>query len=214
MTSSKAIFALLQAVVVAVGVVVFGAAQASASSKPIVIPYAKTCDEIAGHCVGSAGDGGSSDAGHELPGHGQCCPADADRVDHGRRHLVHSRDERAYQPGWVHRAERHGHGGLVRGRACRPAKQLHGPRGRRPEHGHVDRRAPAHAGECLSRITDAGGAGWIPALDCGFAVGVVAAVGSAHASPRSGALHGTKACLLAIQRRQQEISIGRDFRAL
>jgi hypothetical protein len=50
---------LLVAVVAAVvGVVALGAAQASASSAPIVIPYAKTCDET-GHCVGSAGDGGT-----------------------------------------------------------------------------------------------------------------------------------------------------------
>jgi len=41
------------------GVVAFGAAQASASSAPIVIPYAKTCDETVGHCVGTAGDGGT-----------------------------------------------------------------------------------------------------------------------------------------------------------
>jgi hypothetical protein len=41
-----------------IGVVAFGAAQASASSAPIVIPYAKTCDET-GHCVGTAGDGGT-----------------------------------------------------------------------------------------------------------------------------------------------------------
>jgi len=47
------------AVVAAVGVVAFGAAQASASSAPIVIPYAKTCDETVGHCVGSAGNGGT-----------------------------------------------------------------------------------------------------------------------------------------------------------
>jgi len=40
-----------------VGVIAFGAAQASASTAPIVIPYAKTC--TAGHCLGSAGDGGS-----------------------------------------------------------------------------------------------------------------------------------------------------------
>ena len=39
-----------------VGVVAFGAAQASASSAPIVIPYAKTCAE-AGDCVGSTGAG-------------------------------------------------------------------------------------------------------------------------------------------------------------
>ncbi len=40
-----------------VGVVAFGAAPASASSAPIVIPYEKTCD-AAGHCVGTAGTGG------------------------------------------------------------------------------------------------------------------------------------------------------------
>ena len=48
-------FILLVAVV---GVVAFGAAQASASSAPIVIPYEKTCDETS-HCVGTAGDGGT-----------------------------------------------------------------------------------------------------------------------------------------------------------
>jgi hypothetical protein len=58
MTNFKAIFALLLAVVAAVGVGAFRAAQASASSAPIVIPYAKTCDAV-GHCVGSAGDGGT-----------------------------------------------------------------------------------------------------------------------------------------------------------
>ena len=40
-----------------VGVVAFEAAQASASSAPSVIPYAKTC--TAGQCLGTAGDGGS-----------------------------------------------------------------------------------------------------------------------------------------------------------
>ena len=60
MTNIKTLFGLLVAVVAAVvGVVAFGAAQASASSAPIVIPYAKTCDETVGHCVGSAGDGGT-----------------------------------------------------------------------------------------------------------------------------------------------------------
>jgi hypothetical protein len=48
-------FILLVAVI---GAVAFGAAQASASSAPIVISYAKTCDETVGHCVGSAGLGG------------------------------------------------------------------------------------------------------------------------------------------------------------
>jgi hypothetical protein len=42
-----------------VGVVAFGAAPASASSAPIVITYAKTCDESIGLCVGSAGTGGT-----------------------------------------------------------------------------------------------------------------------------------------------------------
>ena len=51
----KAVLGLLAVV----GVVAFGAAQASASSAPIVIPYAKTCDEAAGHCVGTAGAGGT-----------------------------------------------------------------------------------------------------------------------------------------------------------
>ena len=60
MTTIKAMVGLRLAVVAAVfGVVAFGAGQASASSAPIAIPYAKTCDETVGHCVGSAGDGGT-----------------------------------------------------------------------------------------------------------------------------------------------------------
>jgi len=59
MTNLKTIIRLLVAAVAVVGVVAFGAAQASASSAPIVIPYAKTCDETVGHCVGTAGDGGT-----------------------------------------------------------------------------------------------------------------------------------------------------------
>jgi hypothetical protein len=60
MTNVKAIFGLLVAVVaVMVGVVAFGAAQASASSAPIVISYAKTCNEATGQCVGTAGAGGT-----------------------------------------------------------------------------------------------------------------------------------------------------------
>ena len=58
MTNIKTRFGLLVAVVAAVaGVVAFGAAQASASSAPIVISYEKECDAT-GHCVGEAGDGG------------------------------------------------------------------------------------------------------------------------------------------------------------
>jgi hypothetical protein len=55
---SKAIFVLLAALVAFLGVATLGAAQASASSAPIVIPYEKTCDETS-HCVGTAGDGGT-----------------------------------------------------------------------------------------------------------------------------------------------------------
>jgi hypothetical protein len=48
------------AVVAAViGVVAFGAAQASASSAPTVIPYTKTCVAATRHCDGSAGNGGT-----------------------------------------------------------------------------------------------------------------------------------------------------------
>jgi hypothetical protein len=42
-----------------VGVVAFGAAQASASSSPIAISYAKTCEAATGHCLGTAGNGGT-----------------------------------------------------------------------------------------------------------------------------------------------------------
>ena len=47
--------------VVAAGVVAvaLGTAQASASSAPISIAYAKTCDEVTGHCSGTAGNGGT-----------------------------------------------------------------------------------------------------------------------------------------------------------
>ena len=57
MSDLKTTIGLLVAAVAVVGVVGFGAAQASASSASIVIPYAKTCD-AAGHCLGTAGDGG------------------------------------------------------------------------------------------------------------------------------------------------------------
>lgn len=58
MADLKTIIGLLVAAVAVVGVVAFGAAQASASSAPIVITYAKTCDET-GHCVGAAGASGT-----------------------------------------------------------------------------------------------------------------------------------------------------------
>src|ERR671934_2474027 len=60
MINIKAIFGLLLATIAtAFGVVAFGAAQASASSAPIVISYAKTCVIATGHCVGTAGSGGT-----------------------------------------------------------------------------------------------------------------------------------------------------------
>ena len=54
--SGRTIVGFLAAAVVAGA---FAAAQASASSAPVVIPYAKTCDLTVGHCVGSAGNGGT-----------------------------------------------------------------------------------------------------------------------------------------------------------
>jgi hypothetical protein len=60
MTNIKSLFGLLVAIVPAVVMAVaFGAAQASASSAPIVIPYAKTCTTATGHCAGTAGAGGT-----------------------------------------------------------------------------------------------------------------------------------------------------------
>src|SRR5262245_66012931 len=50
---------LVGSLVAAVSVVAFGATQAAASSAPIAIPYAKTCNELTGHCEGTAGVGGT-----------------------------------------------------------------------------------------------------------------------------------------------------------
>jgi hypothetical protein len=54
MTNLKTIVGSLGAVVGVIGVVAFGAAQASASSAPIVIQYQKTCNQLIGHCEGTA----------------------------------------------------------------------------------------------------------------------------------------------------------------
>jgi hypothetical protein len=55
MTNVKAIFRLLLSAVATVfAALALGAAQASASSGPIVISYAKTCNELIGHCAGTA----------------------------------------------------------------------------------------------------------------------------------------------------------------
>ncbi len=42
-----------------IGVVALGAAPAAASSAPIVITYAKVCNQSTGLCLGSAGNGGT-----------------------------------------------------------------------------------------------------------------------------------------------------------
>jgi hypothetical protein len=47
------------ALAAAVGAVALGVTRASASNAPIVISYAKTCDLTVGHCVGTAGNGGT-----------------------------------------------------------------------------------------------------------------------------------------------------------
>ena len=57
MTNMRTIVGLLGALMGVVAVVGFGAAQASASSAPIVIPYAKSCLGTA--CDGTAGNGGT-----------------------------------------------------------------------------------------------------------------------------------------------------------
>ena len=54
--NGKAIFAFVAAAVAAAA---FAAPQASASNAPLVIAYAKTCDLTVGHCVGTAGNGGT-----------------------------------------------------------------------------------------------------------------------------------------------------------
>ena len=60
MKSIKTIFGVLVGVVAVVGVVTLGAAQAFASSAPIVITYEKQCDASV-HCVGFTGAGGTFD---------------------------------------------------------------------------------------------------------------------------------------------------------
>ena len=54
--NGRAIFAFVAAAVAAGA---FAAAQASASNAPLVIAYTKTCDLTVGHCVGTAGNGGT-----------------------------------------------------------------------------------------------------------------------------------------------------------
>lgn len=47
------------AAVAMVAAFAIGVGPASASRAPIVIAYEKTCDDVAGHCIGTAGDTGS-----------------------------------------------------------------------------------------------------------------------------------------------------------
>ena len=161
MTKIKTLFGLLVAVVAAVvGVVAFGAAQASASSAPIVIPYAKTCDETVGHCESNPGSAvtlemqvttfratgnaarftltewitvGDISFTAEMNGH---------RSPAGFIVLNGTVTEGSFAGARVHQRSN-----LVSGAG---------------DHDVVDRRAPAHAGECVSRITEPGGAGLDP----------------------------------------------------
>jgi hypothetical protein len=57
MTNIKAIFGLRGAALAAVAIIAIGAAQASASSAPIVVTYEKTCIDAAGTCIGTTGNG-------------------------------------------------------------------------------------------------------------------------------------------------------------
>jgi hypothetical protein len=143
-----------------IGVVAFGTAQAFASSAPTVITYEKTCVAATGHCHGDTGDGGTID----MQVTGFAATGEAAQL---------TLTERITFPGgaWFEAAmsgvvSRLGSScstapsrpvrRLVLGRAGPPAKQ---PRRRRRDHDDVDRRAPAHAGGCVSPITEAG-RGW------------------------------------------------------
>lgn len=60
MATIRAIFGWRSALAAVVAALIaFGTVQASASSAPVVISYEKTCDETVGHCVGTAGTGGT-----------------------------------------------------------------------------------------------------------------------------------------------------------
>ena len=134
----------------------FGAAQASASSAPIVIQYAKTCDETVGRCVGTAGGVTIVMQITSFRATGKAAKLTATEWITVGDISFRADMKGNCQPGRVHRVERHGHGGRFRGRAGPPAKQ---PCGRRRDHDVVDRRAPAHAGECVSRTAEAA-RGW------------------------------------------------------
>ena len=54
----------------------------------IVIPYEKTCDETTGHCLGTAGDGGTIEMqGTSFQTTGKRAQTAGDRVDHRRRNM-------------------------------------------------------------------------------------------------------------------------------
>jgi hypothetical protein len=57
MRSKKLLLAIMVVIAAAAGA--FTVAQASAASASVVIPYAKTCDLTVGHCLGTAGNGGT-----------------------------------------------------------------------------------------------------------------------------------------------------------
>ena len=131
MTTMRAILGSLVAVV-AVGA--FAAVQASASSAPIVISYTKTC--AGGTCVGTTGDGDTLRMQvTSLRATGKAAQLTATEWITGGISITAELSGHA-QPGRVHRAERHRHGGPVRGRRDPPAEQ---PHGRSREHDVVER---------------------------------------------------------------------------
>ena len=150
------------------GVIAFGAGASVRVQRADRDPVREDV-RVAGHCTGTAGDDGTLDMQVDLTTFRATGKAFQFTVTESitvGEDLVHSRDERAPEPGRVHRAERHGHGRLVRGRAGPPAKQ---PCERWRGHVVVDRRTPAHAGECVRRIREPGGAGLDPGPSPGVA---------------------------------------------
>jgi hypothetical protein len=139
--NGRAIFAFVAAAVAAGA---FAAAQASASNAPLVIAYTKTCDLTVGHCVGTAGNGGTI-------------------VMQVTSFRATGADAQLTLTEWItvgeisftaeiHRAERHGDGRVVHGRRSPPAKRL---RRRRPDSVEVVRSAATRAQNCVSRIREA-----------------------------------------------------------
>ncbi len=132
-----------------VGVVAFGAAQASASSAPIVIPYAKTCDEAVGHCVGTAGDGGTIEmqvTSFRATGNAAQLTA-TETITVGGISFTAEMNVHVSPAGFIVL-----NGTVTEGSfAGAQVHQRSNLVGAAADDDVVDRRAPAHAGECVSR---------------------------------------------------------------